>query len=318
MRVLSVILWLCLCATAQAQDLDAVDAAFASWLDAVGANGVLTVWRGGAKQATFAHGMAADTPVELASLSKAITGVCVLDLIAEGVWRPDTTAREVLGTGGTVTVAQLLTHTSGLGPDGTQGLDVSFLPVARGRAHEVGAIALERGVDADLAGQFSYNNENYAVLADMIAAETGVPYADACQTRALGPAGVTGKPSDVVGPMLAWGGWAMTVADYARFHWHWFGPEGRIGADPGRWPRHAFEGEGYFYGPGIFQRPMNGAQNFWHFGAHCFPAQLNVGAFTVSWFGDWSAVAAYDACLEWPQMVALDNTLARAVLGGGE
>jgi len=308
------LIWLLLSAPVAAGPVE-VEAAYERWLEARGASGVLVQMQDGAVTARVGFGMEVGVPVPLASLSKAITGVCILTLIEEGRWAASTTAGDVLGYGGDVTVAELLTHTSGLGPDATQGARASFMPFARARAPRVGRVALERG--AGEAGSFAYNNENYAVLGDMIAAETGQTYGAACTARALAPAGTTGQPAEDVAPMLPWGGWAMRAEDYAAFVHHWFGPEGLVGADLAQWPRHHFEGQGYWYGPGMFGRPWRGGVNQWHFGSYCFPGQLNLGAFSVRLSTGWSAVAAYDACLDWEGMLALDQALTRAAVQGG-
>ncbi|MEL7090756.1 MAG: serine hydrolase domain-containing protein [Pseudomonadota bacterium] len=291
-----------------------VQDAFQGWLNERDGKGALAIWRAGKEVAVTAHGLDPATRHEMASLSKAITATCAMTLVEEGRWTLETTAADVLGTGD-VTLGALITHTAGLWPDATQGLRESVLPLARSRAPRRGGQALARGVDGERAGAFWYNNENYAVLGDMIAAETGQSYEDACRARVLAPAGVDGVPSAQVGPMLAWGGWTLTVSDYAAFHHHWYAAAGR---DPLAGPRHAFEGAGYFYGAGMFVRPWGQSQNVWHFGGHCFPAQLNSGSFAASYARDWAVVLAHDLCLEWDDMLALDQVLVGALFGAGE
>ncbi|MEL7099506.1 MAG: serine hydrolase domain-containing protein [Pseudomonadota bacterium] len=307
------LIWLSLAAPVFAGPAE-VEAAYERWLSERGGSGVLVQMQDGAVTARAGFGMDVDAPVPLASLSKAITAVCALTLVAEARWTIGTTAEGVLGYGGDVTVAEFMTHTSGLGPDATQGWRAGYLPIARALAPDVARKALERGVTN--RGDFAYNNENYAVLGEMIAAETGQSYGDACAARALAPAGVSGDAAPRVAPMQAWGGWAMRVEDYAAFVHHWFAPDGLVGADLRNWPRHHFEGEGYWYGPGMFARPWRDGVNHWHFGSYCYPGQLNLGAFSVRLATGWSAVAGYDLCLEWEDMLALDQALTRAAAQG--
>lgn len=133
----------------------------------------------------------ADTaPIELASLSKAITAVCVASLIDEGRWSAQTTSAEVLGFGHEgITIAKLLNHTAGLSPDSTQSLTEMWSTSTVPRKRIVAETALNRARKG--AGNFQYNNENYGILGEMIEVALGQPYATACHRRALAPAGVS-------------------------------------------------------------------------------------------------------------------------------
>lgn len=292
-----------------------LEVAFQVWVQEVGASrAAMSIWRGGQPVRDVGIGMDAAAPVELASLSKAITALCVAQLIETGTWSKRTSIREVLGRGpGDITVEALLTHASGLGPDQTQGWMRRWVDSAEDRAAEVTKRALERESQSGTRGQYAYNNENYAVLGAMIAAETGQAHSNYCAKTVLLPAGVTtGGPSPRTGGMAAWGGWQMNVQDYARLLNWAYGPGGKIGRAPDRWPQ-ADMGGGAFYGVGMTQRAFRGAMNYWHFGSLCLPKGPNVGAYAVSWMGDWSVVVAYDACVDWDAMVALDGALAGAV-----
>lgn len=255
---------------------------------------------------------AAQTPVELASLSKAITAVCAASLIDEGIWSAQTTSAQVLGFGHEgITVAQLITHSAGLTPDSTQALTPLWITSNVSRKRIVAETALNRRRDG--IGTYRYNNENYGILGEMIEVALGIPYAQACQTRTLDPAGVTtARASDVLGGMLPWGGWMMTAPDYARFHHHWFGPEGDYAKGSPVSLRHDL-GNGVDYGLGMFERNVADHRNFWHFGMWCLPDQVTAGAFAVIWKGEWSAVATYDACVDWDAMLALDAAFVDVV-----
>lgn len=292
-----------------------VEAAFVGWARDVGATeAAITLRRGGVPVHDAAIGMAMDRPVELASVSKAITAVCAATLMESGVWDGATTSREVLGFGPEgITLAGLMTHSAGIGPDRTQWMMWLWLGRPDTHAARATAIALTRPEQSGQAGRYLYNNENYAILGEMIAAQTGQSYVDYCTQAVLRPAGVTtAQPSPHTGSFLPYGGWRMSLQDYAAFHWHAFGPEGIIGRDPSGWPSAPVQG-GMSYGVGTFQRPMAGTFNFWHFGALCFPGRLNIGAFAVIWMQDWSLVAAYNVCPTGPEAAKLDQMLAKAV-----
>ena len=292
-----------------------LEAAFRTWVAEHGAErAVITIWRGGVEQRNAAVGMEPTDPVELASLSKAVTALCAAQLVQTGTWTRDTTSRSVLGKGPQgLTVAALMTHSAGIAPDQTQVGMSDWLDTPEDRAARAADTALARKAQTGTIGSHTYNNENYAILAAMISAEVGVPHSRYCANAVLVPAGVTtADPSLRTGGMAAWGGWTMSVQDYARLMYWAYGPGGLIGRAPDRWPQSDMGG-GAYYGVGMTQRQFRGAWNFWHFGLLCFGARMNAGTYAVMWMGDWSVVVAYDLCTDWDAMVGLDNALSRAV-----
>lgn len=289
--------------------------AFRGWAADAGAkSAVLTVFRKGVHHSDVALGMDAETPVELASVGKSVTAVCAVQLIKTGVWTADTTSQEVLGEGPPgLTVADFMTHSAGLGPDETQRPMQRWLDRKKDRAGVATSHAFGRAQQTSKKGSYFYNNENYAILGAMIATETGQPYDHYCKNAVLTPAGATtARLSPRTGSMASWGGWQMSVQDYARFmHWA-YGPQGYVGSDPEAWPQVNMGG-GALYGVGMVQREFRGSMNYWHFGLLCFPGRLNAGSFAVRWMEEWSVVAAFDQCTDWDTLFALDNALARAV-----
>lgn len=313
---LLIVALMCAAQTVVADVPDRLEAAFEGWVEDVGADAaVISIWQKDMHIRDIAVGMDADTPVELASLSKAVTGLCAAHLIKTGEWSAQTTSLEVLGYGpDAITVDALMTHSAGLGPDETQGAMPFWLDTREDRAADAAATALTRLTQSGTPGSYAYNNENYAVLAAMISAQTGVPHTQFCKTHVLTPAeATTATPSSRTGSMAGWGGWQMTVKDYARLmHWA-YGPQGMIGSAPQDWPQIEVGG-GASYSVGMTQRVFRGKMNYWHFGALCFPGRLNVGTYAVSWMEDWRAVVAYDRCVSWDDMFRLDKVLSQAVL----
>ena len=310
-----ILLWLGWGATASADVPERLEQAFRGWVDEAGVSeAVLTIWQGERHHRDVAIGMQADAPVELASLSKAVTALCAAQLIRKGRWTVGTQTDTYFSYfHEPLSVAELMTHAGGLAPDETQDRMADWLDQPGDRSMAATRNALSRGKQRGVAGKFQYNNENYAILAAMIAIETGEPYVSFCHRNVLEPAGVTSAmPSSRTGAMAGWGGWQMSVQDYARLMRWGFGPEGIIGANPAAWPDTNMGG-GVFYGVGMTQRPFRGGMNYWHFGLLCFEARLTAGSYAVIWEGDWQVVAAYEKCTSWEEMVRLDNLLARAV-----
>jgi CubicO group peptidase (beta-lactamase class C family) len=225
------------------------------------------------------------------------------------LWAYGTKVSEVLENGPRISVNQLLTHSSGLTTDSTQVSMRSQLDNPD-RKTDLKAI-FERGAEGP-AGGFVYNNENYAILGAMIEAETSQSYQKTCSKRALAPAGVRAKLSKRAGAFDAFGGWAMSSADYAKFfHFH-FGPSTDAAKSALNLPKIK-AGNAVYYGPGVTFRQWGEGANFWHFGVLCFPRRLNVGSFAVQFDIGWTLVATYDGCVDWPAMGQLDRVMADAI-----
>lgn len=180
----------------------------------------LAVAQDGRIVATHGIGMRAIDPVPLASLSKAITGACVLSLIEEGRVQGETPLKtvfgkrpELLGQGAAITIDALLTDSSGLDYDRTQTVLNPALWGAGDLHDRISALALGRTPGSAI---FFYNNENYSVLGSVIMEVTGQSVEDACAPRVLQGLDTAGRHGRTGGG-LAWNGWQMTVVDYARF-----------------------------------------------------------------------------------------------------
>ena len=294
---------------------DRLQGAFDAWVSEQGAAGVL----GAATRDDGAWQMPEEQPPgELASVSKSVTAICALALVDEGLLDWSDTVADRLGQGPQVTVAQLVTHSSGLVRDGTQ----AAMPLWRDRptaaaghnAQAVLDIVAARGTPQGTPGEYAYNNENYALLALMIEAASGQDYRVACWPRLGLDDGI-----DVSPRTAAFGPWGGIVADpesYLTFLHRHFGPGSQVWADPFAL-QHVEIGGGAYYGLGMVFRRFGDSYNFWHFGAQCFPGRLNAGSFAVMWEGKVSALALYEACVDWDTMFALDAALSRAVYAGG-
>ncbi|MEM9550656.1 MAG: serine hydrolase domain-containing protein [Pseudomonadota bacterium] len=302
----------------QTETVMRMEAAWTKWRNDVGGpSGVMLITRDGEPVKAVAAGVSVAEPMEMASLSKAITAMCVKSLVDDDLLGYDTTLGMVLGTRvasalADVTVAELLTHQAGFWPDSTQKSMPQWRGEAAPRHRSVTATVLARGAPSDRRGTYRYNNEHYAVLGEMIAGVTDRPYRDVCRDRVL-PAS---RFPDVAvsadfGVFDAWGGWAMPVDRYARFFAEAFGAETDVGRSPSDHPSVDLGG-GAYYGMGTFWRQSGSGHNHWMFGALCFD-DAGHGSYAVSWNGGWGAVVAWRACLAFDEMIALDKALVAAV-----
>lgn len=260
---------------------------------------------------TQGYGQAADAPITLASLSKAITGACVAILQQEGVFDLDSPVSDLIDMPeGSGRLPDFLSQTSGLLDDITQGqpwhLEADRIP-RHMLATEL-ALNTPRG-DAT----FRYNNANFAVLGAVIDAVAQVDYETDCRDLLLAPLGITTAALDPVwGPLGAWGGWSMSVGDYARFISEWFGSPRNIGQDPLSWP-HAKLGRGRAYVMGSFHRRRRGIDLFWHAGQLCWNGEGSSSYF-ASYGGDPVVVVGVPACLSRDAFATLEGALFQAAL----
>jgi CubicO group peptidase (beta-lactamase class C family) len=123
------------------------------------------------------------TLFSLNSSTKSFTGVAVMQLVEQGKVKLDAPIGAYLpglpATWNPVTVAQLLTHTSGLP-------DVVIQPKGQGTGSMVGeggdasawATVLTMPVEAAPGERYRYNQTNYALLGKLIAKVSGTPFLD--------------------------------------------------------------------------------------------------------------------------------------------
>jgi hypothetical protein len=204
-----------------------LDAAFRTWLGANGiTNASLAVMQNGALIASFGYGARTpQQPVAVASLSKAITGICISTLVDNGQLAYSDTIgarlasyfaanppRDPAARG--ITIEQLLRQRSGIGLDSTQ---------RQGYTNSVNAdqdivrAALALSLASVPGSQYVYNNVNYALLGMVIKAVTSRDYGEYCQTMLRG----RGSPDAHVGAgllgMSAFGGWEISPIEYLNF-----------------------------------------------------------------------------------------------------
>ncbi|QQA42619.1 serine hydrolase domain-containing protein [Pelagovum pacificum] len=288
-----------------AADVGAIQSAWQTWATQNGVrSSSIAISRNGDVLARYGLGRGADDPAPLASLSKSITGACVMRLVDAGRLSTGSTVGQVLGgrfqmTPGAsqITVAELLTHTSGINRDVTQGRPSPWRARGGDRTPEVTASALSRPPGPK---GFAYNNENYAVLGSMIETVTGQNSASYCP-RTLG---INANVSSDFGGGVSWGGYEMSAADFTRF--------ASTLRPQGNWPR-AEMGGGIVYGPGVMMKDGRDGTTLWHFGSWCFLLGRSAGAYFFQLPNSWGVTVTYDRCLSSNQTLALDAALTAAI-----
>lgn len=157
------------------------------WSEAIGT----TDGRGGAEQQ-----VTADTQYRIGSITKTLVAVLIMRLRDEGRLRlDDMLDTHVPGsTAGHLTLAQLLSHTSGLQAE-THGPWWERTP-----GGPWGDLADDLAVRLPPGQRFHYSNPGYAALGEVIARHRGTSWAAAVQGELLAPLGMTRTTTRPVAP----------------------------------------------------------------------------------------------------------------------
>jgi len=136
------------------------------------------------------------TPFHVASLSKQLTSIAVMQLIASGDLSLDATVRSYIdwfGADGSdtakITVRDLLAHTSGW--SGEQGLTNRIDESNTDRTIEENVRRLAAEQLKHPIGQFEYSNANFDALGYLVAVVSGVSYEEYMTEHVLGPLQMT-------------------------------------------------------------------------------------------------------------------------------
>jgi len=169
-----------------------------------------------------------DTRFEIASMTKPMTAIAIMQLVQEGKVRLDAHVSEYLPfypreTGDRITVEQLLTHTSGLQQDIAFADDPNNVPAVVPLVNAdllsndslVKLIAL-RPLRFSPGSGYGYSSDAYAVLGAIIEHVTKTPYWQALRARVLDPARMTETGVALLRPIVPRraSGYAYTFAGY--------------------------------------------------------------------------------------------------------
>jgi CubicO group peptidase (beta-lactamase class C family) len=218
-------------------DTDKATAIWNDWLDrhgveaaamALGQHGRILLGQGRRRSPDAAY------PV--ASLSKAVTAICLDQVLAQGPYDWGSTLGDLAPVLNAVNMSphagirdlrlsDIATHRSGF----PKNIDASETAgEGRNLYTQMHFARAALGTPSHATGdrQHHYSNVNYALLGQLITALTGAPYSDHCSETIMAPAGA--KTAAVGGWMWAtagFGGWSISAKDYARFVMHWMSPD---------------------------------------------------------------------------------------------
>jgi CubicO group peptidase (beta-lactamase class C family) len=241
-RALTVLIVLALASPAWAQDpaaIEDVEQVFVRWMKQHGVKrGTLAVAHGDRLVLAKGYGgLTAESRVLIASLSKAITGVCTATLIQQGKLRLDSPLGELLERGAkrsreprdprlrAVTVGQLLTHRAGFSrsaSDPATGSNLSNLlgrrAVSQTTMDDLVPGVLRAKLEHEPGTTYVYTNAAHLLLGVVIEAVTQERYEDYCGTTVLRPRGIQGATLHPRWRVLgSFGGWSLSGAEYLAF-----------------------------------------------------------------------------------------------------
>ena len=239
-------------------------------------------------------GMAAATPAAIASLSKAITGVCVAQIVDSGRLSFSAPLGSVLARTfarlgqpadprfKAITVEQLLMHRAGLAREPKGG------PVARDMAGRF-INTLATPLTDDPGGAMVYSNIGYGTLGMVVEAVTGSPYERYCRDAVLKPMQVAGTIDPRLQARASSGGWRVSAIDYARFIQVLDPVSPGLGPLARQW--QAARNSAGAYGLGIFARRTPQGIVLNHSGRNALPERG--GSFVIKFPNGWTAVAMF-------------------------
>jgi CubicO group peptidase (beta-lactamase class C family) len=240
-------------------------------------------------------GMDPAKPARLASLSKAITGVCIARLIDEGRLSFTTPLATVLaGTFrklgqpldprfNSITIEQLLKHRAGLAREARSGPPVHDMT---GTFTRILATPLE----SDPGGGMVYSNIGYLTLGMVAQAVTGRDYERHCGAVALTPMQASGAIDPLLRHRAASGGWRVSAIDYAKFVQVFDANASVLGETSRQW-QETLPGNPA-YGLGTFVRRTVNGREFSHTGRVAL--RERGGAYTIKFDNGWTIVITFD------------------------
>ena len=205
----------------------------------------------------------------IASDSKAITAMCIARLVDAKKLTFKTELKTLLKSYfktnkpadsriPNIAIADLLTHSSGMLYDPSQGGPIEQLPLTKTNLEKQTAIAFQTKLGAAPGKQYFYNNMNYAVLGYVIETLTGKAYETYCADVVLKPVHVTDA---VLNPpwriMSSWGSWKISADDYGRFLEYFLPNQKLLKTTQKNWPTFQI-GTGEYYTLGAIMFPQSG------------------------------------------------------------
>jgi CubicO group peptidase (beta-lactamase class C family) len=296
----------------------ALDRTYKEWMSKNDlTTGSLAAMKNGVVVKSFGYGnLQASQPAQIASLSKAVTAVCLAHLIDEGRLSFAAPLGMVLAQTfkkfgepvdarfKAITIEQLLKHRSGLPREparvGNPPRDMS----------ETFSKVLLTQLETEPGAKMSYSNIGYLTLGMVTEAVTGSNYESYCKRMALEPLKASGSIDPQLRARAPNGGWRISAVDYAKFVQAFNHHSVVLGPQSVSWLESQKENPDY--GLGTFLRHTPEGINYWHAGT--VATQIGGGSYFVKAYNGWTVVVLFVRRVETSASRDLGERLVRAVL----
>jgi CubicO group peptidase (beta-lactamase class C family) len=261
-------------------------------------------------------GMNAAMPARIASLSKAITGVCIAQLVDAGRLSFTATLGTVLGQTfarlgqpvdarfKSITIEQLLMHRAGLKRE-----PLPLVPARDMSERFINSLATPLTDDPGAA--MVYSNIGYLALGMVVEAVTGREYERYCREVALAPMKASGSIDPHLRHRASSGGWRISAIDYARFIQVFEPGSAALGPLARTWQETRSGQRAYGLGIGMIRTEQGIV--FTHTGRAPLPGRG--GAFVVKHPRGWTAVVTFTGDPRAPGTTDLRRRLAATLAG---
>ncbi len=221
-----------------------------------------------------------DEPAKVASLSKAITAICVLTALKDSAQNAQTKLRDVIPNALAahpprddrfldISVGQLINHTSGIASD-YHRVQLPKLKTftKENKLWQFSKIVEETLSNTPGSASYRYSNANYLILGLVVEALSGESYEEYCQRKLFTDNGITtASLNSDWKVMSSWGGWEISARDYLLFSERNFSGDFNPVSPAGHTLTVANLGRGRSYGAGIIFRRTGLGYTSWHQGS---------------------------------------------------
>lgn len=260
------------------------------WLSAQKTTGAVAVSYLGEPVIKQGFGRSTETPYPVASLSKAITAICLQHVLDAQQLSNQMTLGEAIpdllqqyppadSRMKQVTLAQLMSHDSGIHSRYHRNYIADKRAFTRFDMNAQFKSLAREQMAADPGSGYHYSNANYLLLGLAVEAISQQPYDSYCNNEILQPAGINADMNPSWRVMSAWGGWRLSATDYLKFLNRYFADSKVLGKRVAQQGVGSSVGRGVTYVHGAFMREANGGARFWHAGAWSWKDQTRNSRF---------------------------------------
>jgi len=215
-----------------------------------------------------------------------------------------------------ITVAQLITHTSGLHiPHVSRMGGVLIESFENEQKDRQLDFIILFGLSAEPGSAHEYANSNYLLLGLVIESVTGKSYANYCKQKLLQPLGIeSAQLSPSWAFLSSYGGWEISAEDYLRYANAYYKTD-TILSKPAEAIAAKLPRTDIMYTLGMLTYTTDAGRVYWHSGSFNWRSATTTGdfgAFYAAYDNGFAVVANIDTNLNDGVGIALDSALFRA------